>query len=67
MRKKLLNFIICQMMILIVIGLSMECVVCQEQKQQNVTEYDRSFKRLLSRRKRFLIFRAGSNVLVIIK
>lgn len=31
---------------------------------RNVTQYDRSFHKVLSRRKRFLLWRPGSNVLV---
>ena len=65
MKNKLLNFTICQA--LIIIGMSLLCVKCQEQKlsaSENVTVYDRSFHRVLSRRKRFLLWRPGSNVLV---
>jgi len=65
MKNKLLNFTICQA--LIIIGMSLLCVKCQEQKlsaSENVTIYDRSFHRVLSRRKRFLLWRPGSNVLV---
>lgn len=65
MKNKLLNFTICQA--LIIIGMSLLCVKCQEQKlstAENVTVYDRSFHRVLSRRKRFLLWRPGSNVLV---
>ncbi|CAH1728848.1 unnamed protein product [Chironomus riparius] len=66
MKNKLLNFTICQA--LIIIGMSLLCVKCQEQKlsaSENVTVYDRSFNRVLSRRKRFLLWRPGSNVLIL--
>ncbi|KAG5672415.1 hypothetical protein PVAND_002546 [Polypedilum vanderplanki] len=65
MKNKLLNFTICQA--LIVIGMSLLCVKCQEQKlsvTENVTVYDRSFHKVLSRRRRFLLWRPGSNVLL---
>lgn len=67
MKNKLLNFTICQ--IFLVIGLvSILRVSCQEQKRnvtvENVTIFDRSFEKVLSRRKRFLVWRPGSNLLV---
>lgn len=66
MKCELLNFTICQM--LVVIGVLAPCVRCQEQKAPeaagNVTFFDRSFEKVLSRRKRFLLWRPGSNVLV---
>lgn len=65
MKNKLLNFTICQ--IVVVIGMLAACVKCQEQKMpatENVTIFDRSFEKVLSRRKRFLVWRPGSNLLV---
>lgn len=65
MEYKLLNFTICQ--VLLVIGMLVLCAKCQEQKMssaENVTFYDRSFEKVLSRRKRFLVWRPGSNLLV---
>ena len=66
MKNKLLNFTICQ--IFVVIGMSVSCVNSNEQQKmpaaENVTHFDRSFHKLLSRRKRFLLWRPGSNVLV---
>jgi hypothetical protein len=58
---------------LIVIGMSIWpsafiiVVSSQHLMTQNVTEYDRSFQKVLSRRKRFLVYRPGSNVLVSVK
>lgn len=52
---------------LVVIGMLVSCVKCQEQKMsatENVTLFDRSFEKVLSRRKRFLVWRPGSNLLV---
>lgn len=66
MKNKLLNFTICQIFA-VVIGMSVSCVKCQEQKMpaaENVTYFDRSFERVLSRRKRFFVWRPGSNLLV---
>lgn len=65
MKNKLLNFTICQ--IFVVIGMSVSCVKCEREKMplaENVTHFDRSFQKVLSRRKRFLLWRPGSNVLV---
>lgn len=71
MKNKLLNFTICQVLVVIVMSLSH--VKCDDNKAstslpaadaRNVTQYDRSFHKLLSRRKRFLLWRPGSNVLV---
>jgi hypothetical protein len=71
MKNKLLNFTICQVLVVIVMSLSH--VKCDNNKAstslptadaRNVTQYDRSFHKLLSRRKRFLLWRPGSNVLV---
>lgn len=61
-----MNFTIYQALILL-IGMSLYHVTveCREElTTQNVTEYDRSFQKVLSRKRRFLVFRAGSNVLV---
>jgi hypothetical protein len=63
MARLLLNLTICQVL-LIVIGIFLNYALCHEQKRQNVTEYDRSFQKVLSRKRRFLVWRAGSNVLV---
>lgn len=66
MKNKLLNFTICQTVI--VIGSVVACVKCLEEKMpsasENVTIFDRSFEKVLSRRKRFLVWRPGSNLLV---
>ncbi|CRL05604.1 CLUMA_CG018668, isoform A [Clunio marinus] len=66
MRNKFLNFTICQ--IFIIIEVSLQCVMCQGRQEnspaQNVSYYERSFKKVLSRRKRFLVWRPGSNVLL---
>lgn len=65
MKSKLLNSTICQL--LVVIGVLESCVQCQNENRtaaENVTFYDRSFEKVLSRRKRFLVWRPGSNVLV---
>ena len=66
MKSKLLKFTICQIFVLI--GL-VSCIADGQQKNvtasvQNVTLYDRSLQKVLSRRKRFLVWRPGSNVLV---
>ena len=61
-----MKFTIYQALILL-IGMSLYPVTveCREElTTQNVTEYDRSFQKVLSRRKRFLVYRPGSNVLV---
>lgn len=50
--------------------MSVSCVKCQEQKTPaagNVTYFDRSFEKVLSRRKRFFVWRPGSNLLVSLK
>lgn len=66
MKNKLLNFTICQ--IFVVIGISVLPVYCEQQNvspaKENVSHYDRSFQKVLSRRKRFLLWRPGSNVLL---
>lgn len=53
------------LMVLIGMSLYHVTVECREElTTQNVTEYDRSFQRVLSRQKRFLVYRPGSNLLV---
>ena len=66
MKNKLFKFSIGQIFILI--GISVSHVKCESKTSsiaaENVTHFDRSFQKVLSRRKRFLLWRPGSNVLV---
>jgi hypothetical protein len=69
MKIKLLNFTICQIISVIVLINFVGCQLAQSKKQselkrKDVTPYDRPIERILSRRKRFLVYRPGSNILV---
>lgn len=67
MNNKLLNLSICQICVNAVLLLSVKCLDQKLPSDQNVTTFDRSFEKVLSRRKRFLVWRPGSNLLVSFK